>query len=124
MADGKRVRAYRWGHYAEFIAVVYLRLKGYSIVKRRYKTKVGEIDIIAKRGLFTIFCEVKARGDYETAAESILSRQKHRISRAAEYYMSSLKSNHKNNKIEKNLYRCDTILVIPWRWPIHIENAW
>lgn len=124
MADNKKIKAYKLGHYAEFIAAFYLRIKGYSIVMRRYKTGVGEIDIIAQKGPLTIFCEVKARKDYRAAVESISNRQKERISRAAEYYMSHLKTDHKNNKIENKLYRCDAILIIPWQWPVHIKNAW
>lgn len=120
MNNQKRKKAYRRGHFAEKLACAFLILKGYYIVQRRYKTPVGEIDIIARRGDVTIFCEVKARTAFETAAESISTKQKERISRAAEYYMSHLKSDHKNNKI----YRCDVILIVPWRWPVHIENAW
>ncbi len=120
MGDLKRKRAYKRGHVAEKLACLLLLLKGYSIKLRRYKTPVGEIDIIACRGDVTIFCEVKARTEYETAAESISIKQKERINRAAEYYMSHLKSDLKNNKI----YRCDVILITPWKWPVHIENAW
>lgn len=120
MRGNKRQKAYRRGHFAEMFVCFMLLLKGYSILERRYKTPVGEIDIIASRGNVTIFCEVKAREDYIKAAESISLKQRERISRAAEYYMSHLKSDHKNNKI----YRCDVMLVTPWRWPIHIKNAW
>lgn len=120
MIDEKRKKAYRRGHYAETFACFFLFLKGYSIKERRFKTPVGEIDIIATRGDVTAFCEVKARKEYDAAAESISHKQKMRITRAADYYMSYLKSDHKNNKI----YRCDVILIIPWRWPKHIENAW
>ncbi len=120
MNSKRREKAYRRGHFAEQFACFALLLKGYSILERRYKTSVGEIDVIASRGNVTIFCEVKARRDYTTAAESISFKQKERISRAADYYMSHLKSDYKNNRI----YRRDVILVTPWRWPIHIENAW
>lgn len=120
MNEKKRKKAYQHGRFAEMLACAFLLLKGYSIKKRRFKTPVGEIDIIAVRGNITVFCEVKARADQDTAAESISMKQRARISRAAEYYMSDLKSDHNNNKI----YRCDAILIVPWRWPIHIENAW
>lgn len=54
------------GRRAETLAVWYLRAKGYSIVERRYKTKTGEIDIIA-------IVEVKQRATQE-AAEASLTR--------------------------------------------------
>jgi putative endonuclease len=43
----KRVRAYKSGLFAETVASALLRLKGYAIVARRYKTPVGEVDLMA-----------------------------------------------------------------------------
>ncbi|MBT5073867.1 MAG: YraN family protein [Kordiimonadaceae bacterium] len=124
MTKSKKIKAYRLGHYAEYLAVIVLSIKGYAIKERRYRSPLGEIDIIAKKGRTTIFCEVKARKDYVTAVESLSEKQRQRISRSAEYYMSHLKMNNANNKIENEIYRCDMILVMPWRWPVHIKNAW
>ena len=124
MTKSKKIKAYRLGHYAEYLFVIVLSIKGYAIKERRYRSPLGEIDIIAKKGRTTIFCEVKARKDYVTAVESLSEKQRQRISRSAEYYMSHLKMNNANNKIENEIYRCDMILVMPWRWPVHIKNAW
>ena len=57
----KRVRAYRRGVFAETAAALMLRLKGYAIVARRYKTPVGEIDLVALKGKRLAFLEVKRR---------------------------------------------------------------
>ena len=62
-----RQAAHRLGHVAEWRAVWRLRLAGYSILARRYKTKLGEIDIVARRGGILAFVEVKARADLQTA---------------------------------------------------------
>ncbi|MCP5381145.1 MAG: YraN family protein [Kordiimonadaceae bacterium] len=124
MSKPAKRKAYRWGQFAELFASLLLRLKGYSIVARRYKTRVGEVDIIARKGTLTIFCEVKARNDYSKAAYSLSQKQINRINRAAEYYMAHLKSGSDHNNYENNIYRCDMILIIPWRWPVHIKNAW
>lgn len=124
MTRDKKRKAYRLGHYAEFLAMILLLIKGYTIKERRYRSPLGEIDIIAKKGNTTIFCEVKARKDYDTAAHSITEKQRLRISRSAEYYMSHLKLNNRNNKIENEIYRCDMIMIMPWQWPVHIKNAW
>ena len=59
-----RRQANRLGHAAEWRAVWRLRLAGYSILARRYKTRLGEIDIVARRGGVLAFVEVKARADY------------------------------------------------------------
>ncbi|MEZ5759409.1 MAG: YraN family protein [Emcibacteraceae bacterium] len=68
MVKPAKKKAYKWGQLAELFASLMLRFKGYSIVARRYKTRVGEIDIIARKGPLTIFCEVKARDDYSKAS--------------------------------------------------------
>ena len=67
MSTETRQKAHRLGHAAEWRAVWRLRLAGYSILARRYKTRLGEIDIVAKRGGLLAFVEVKARGDFDSA---------------------------------------------------------
>lgn len=62
-----RLQALARGHAAERIAVLSLRLKGYRILARRFKTKVGEVDIIARRGCCIAFIEVKQRPDASSA---------------------------------------------------------
>ena len=61
-----RQAAHRLGHVAEWRAVWRLRLAGYSVLARRYKTKLGEIDIVVRRGGILAFVEVKARADFLT----------------------------------------------------------
>ena len=124
MKKDKKRKANRLGHLGEYFAILFLMVKGYSILERRYKTKVGEIDIIAKKKNVTISCEVKARADFESAVYSLTDKQKLRIRKAAEQYMSHLKNTYQNNKIENEIFRCDMILIVPWRLPKHIENAW
>lgn len=77
---------YLTGVRAENLAAVLLRLKGYRILARRYKTPVGEIDLIARRGRVTVFVEVKARAAGEDALHALQPRQIARIVRAAGYY--------------------------------------
>ena len=57
----KRSKAYRHGLLAESVAALLLRRKGYAIVARRYKTPVGEIDLVALKGKRFAFLEVKRR---------------------------------------------------------------
>lgn len=124
MTTDKRQKAYKRGHLAEQLAAIFLMLKGYTIVARRYKTQAGEIDLIAKKKNVTIFCEVKARKTTEAALLSLSSKQKIRIRNAAEYYMANLNKVNSSKKQENEIFRCDMILVVPWRMPVHIENAW
>ena len=45
----KRQRAERGGRRAEALAALYLQLKGWSILARRVRTPVGEVDLVARR---------------------------------------------------------------------------
>src|SRR5918994_1672006 len=76
-----RQAAHRLGHVAEWRAVWRLRLAGYSVLARRYKTKLGEIDIVVRRGGILAFVEVKARADFLTATDALGNRQFGRVAR-------------------------------------------
>ena len=53
-----RFRGYT-GDFYEDRAVKYLKRNGYKIIERNYRTRFGEIDIIAKKGKTLVFVEVK-----------------------------------------------------------------
>ena len=106
------------GRRAELISAWMLRIKGYRVLARRFKTPVGEIDLIAKRGPILAFIEVKARPSITDAMGSVTSRQRLRIQRAAETYLQ------KRRDLADVRLRFDIILVVPWQWPRHIVDAW
>ena len=85
---GKRQQAEQKGRRAEWLAAWLLRFKGYSILETRYKSPVGEVDLIAKKGKTLVFIEVKARKNHEDGLYSITPRQQQRIARAASLYAS------------------------------------
>lgn len=114
----KRVKAYKKGHFAESYAALYLRLKGYKILERRYKTKMGEIDLIAQKGEVIAAVEVKARTSYKDALESVSKSSQIRIQRALEYYISTSK-----NGADKVL-RFDIVTVYGGFFLRHLDNAW
>ena len=80
----KRVKAYRHGLFAETVAALLLRLEGHRIVARRYKTPVGEIDLVALKGKRLAFVEVKRRKSLDEAGWSLPTRARRRIVRAAQ----------------------------------------
>jgi putative endonuclease len=106
---------YKFGLHAEQIATIFLRLKGYKILEQRYKTKLGEIDIIARKKSDIIFVEVKARKNLDTY-EVLSVNQQHRITNAAKYFISSNKINAKN-------FRFDLIILKNVVSIKHIKNA-
>ncbi|MCF6291890.1 MAG: YraN family protein [Robiginitomaculum sp.] len=109
-------RAERSGRFGEIIAIFWLQLQGYRICKIRYKTPVGEIDLIAKRGKWLVFVEVKWRKSGASAFD-VSPHQANRIVRAAELYLASQAvSNHVET-------RFDILLLGSWRWPRHITGA-
>ena len=122
MTTQARQRAHRLGHAAEWRAVLRLRLAGYSILARRYKTKLGEIDIVARRGNLLAFVEVKARANAATAADALGGRQFGRVSRAASLYVAR-HPHHAACSV-----RFDAVLVSGslWRrvWPTHLPDVW
>lgn len=87
-SPSSRVRAQKRGRWAESLTALYLRLTGHRVVARNYKTQVGEIDLIARRRNTLCFIEVKARANEALAAEAITTRQRRRIQRAAEWFLT------------------------------------
>src|ERR1700722_15777832 len=75
----ERQVAFRFGLSAESRAAALLVAKGYRILARRFRTPVGEIDIVARRRGVLIFVEVKARESFADGAEAIGRRQQSRI---------------------------------------------
>ena len=77
------------GRIGEKKANEYLKKKGYTIVDLNYKTRVGEIDIIAKDGEYTVFVEVKTRsGDgYGAPSEAVDKRKREKYFKVASEYL-------------------------------------
>jgi putative endonuclease len=87
-ASRARQAAFRAGLSAESRAAAYLAGRGYAIAARRFKSRVGEIDIVARRGAELVFVEVKARPRLDDAALSVTPRQQRRIVAAAEAWLA------------------------------------
>lgn len=112
-----RARAYRDGILSETLAAFLFRCKGYRIVARRYRSPMGEIDLIASRGKRLAFVEVKRRKTKDEAAYALSSKQRERIVRAAQYWLAS------HPDFTSYTIAFDVVLAAPWSWPHHIENA-
>jgi putative endonuclease len=113
----QRVAAFRVGISAESRAAAFLIAKGFRILARRFKSPVGEIDIVARRRSLLVFVEVKARNRLDEAAESIDARQQRRIAAAAEVWLAA------NGSDGFRDIRFDAILVAPGKLPRHIPGA-
>src|SRR5262245_58771843 len=110
----ERQVAFRLGLSAESRAAAFLIAKGYRIVARRWKSPVGEIDIVALRRNTLVFVEVKARERLDDAAEAVIARQQRRIIAAAEAWLAAHPDDIKSD------IRFDVMLVAPKSIPRHI----
>ena len=115
--EDKRVRANRRGARAEVWAAVVLILKGYRILVRRYKTPVGEIDLIARRGRRVAFIEVKQRASFTLCEAAVTEQTRQRVRRAAAWWMA------KNAHYSEFDQGFDLIFIASWGLPRHLLNA-
>lgn len=113
----RRQLAEQHGRQGERRAALWLQLKGWTILDRRRKTPVGEIDLVCRKGNLVAFMEVKWR---KTAAELDFAIDEYRLRRvaaAAEAVAHLYATNGEDIRI-------DVILLAPGSFPRHIENAW
>jgi len=112
-----KIVAFQLGISAESRAAAFLIAKGFRILARRWKSPVGEIDIVARRRALLVFVEVKARNNLDEAAESLGPRQQRRIAAAAEAWLAAYGSDGLRD------IRFDAVLVVPGKLPRHIAGA-
>jgi len=76
------------GNLGENLALKQLKNNGYKILERNFRSKFGEIDIIAQEGDFLVFIEVKTRWSqkFGPPEEAVTPRKIKRITKAAQYY--------------------------------------
>lgn len=113
-----RAQAEQAGRKAEQFAALALQLKGYVIVARRAKNVRGEVDLIARRGKVLAFIEVKMRQKTSDPATILTPAQMQRIINGATGWAAG-------RPWTRNCqWRYDFVLVTPWRWPLHLRDAW
>jgi Predicted endonuclease distantly related to archaeal Holliday junction resolvase len=114
--DSRR-RAERRGRRAELLAALALSLKGYRILAWRYRAPYGEVDLIVRRGDTIAFVEVKARAETRAGVDAVPFEAQRRIAAAGEHFLS------RRRDFARLSWRNDVVVVRPWRWPIHFEEA-
>ena len=112
-----RQRADRKGREAEAQAAQWLMQQGFEVVDQRRKTKLGEIDLIARRPGLVIFVEVKWRRRSADLATAIDERRLARVAAAVEIVAHEYASGGEDIRI-------DVLLLAPGARPRHIANAW
>jgi putative endonuclease len=113
----KKLKAYRRGFVAEYKAALLLLLKGYRIVNLRFRTRAGEIDIIARKRDLVVFVEVKARRDEQIAIDAVSASTQMRIRAASNVWLS------RQSDYARLSTRYDIVAVLPLRIPRHFRDA-
>ena len=109
------------GDYGEEKACLYLKANDYAIIERNFRTRVGEIDIIAKQGEILVFVEVKTlpSGNAETLAHELDARKQRKIVKTANFFLL------KHREYTSSKIRFDVIVIdMPGLCPVyHIQDA-
>ncbi|MEM1050852.1 MAG: YraN family protein [Pseudomonadota bacterium] len=107
----------RKGREAEAQAAQFLMQKGFELIGERRKTKLGEIDLIARKAGLVVFVEVKWRTRKADLATAIDEHRLARVAAAVEIVAHEYAQDNEDIRI-------DVMLLTPGSRPHHIENAW
>jgi putative endonuclease len=118
-----KISSKKKGEKAEKIAENYLISKGYKILERNYRTKFGEIDIIAQKKKLLVFVEVKSEFGKPKffAEEKVDFKKQEKISRVAEHFL--LKNSKNLSKIEEIRFDVIVVRLDNKEEVIHYESA-
>lgn len=105
-----------FGLKSEAEAVHHLKKNGYRILEQNYRTRLGEIDIIAREGKTLVFVEVKARRTVHFGSPkwAITPQKQRKMSKVALWYLKAT-----NQTREKA--RFDVVTIGPEDGARHIE---
>jgi len=108
-------QTYQTGIDGEKAAEDYLTGMGMTCLERRYKTKVGEIDLILRDGETVVFVEVKARmtGDAGWGLMAVDGRKQKRVAQAAMMYLMRKKWTDQPVRFDVLEIRKEEILYVP-----------
>lgn len=110
-------KASRQGHDAEWIAALWLMLKGYQVLAFRLKSRGGEIDILARRGRVLAAVEVKRRATLDQAVLALKPDQHERLLCALE---AAARGRPALSLLEP---RIDIVALAPGRFPRHVRGV-
>ena len=116
-SGARRGAAERRGRLSELAAAALLLLKGYRILARRHRSRLGEIDLIAVRGRRLAFVEVKQRPTFGEAEAALTPSQAARIADAAEQWV------WRHPAYRDHEIGLDAVLIAPLSLPRHAVNA-
>ncbi|MFN8607818.1 MAG: YraN family protein [Vulcanimicrobiota bacterium] len=105
--------SYETGRAAEEWAAQYLQAQGYQILARNFRSKAGEIDLVARLGPTLVFLEIKG-SLRQPRVEAVQPRQIQRVRRAAQEFLL------RQRLPQESLMRFDVLLV--WGPPYQVSH--
>ncbi|MDO1560139.1 YraN family protein [Brevundimonas sp. 2R-24] len=109
-------RAREQGRRAEWTAALWLMLKGYQVLGFRLKDRLGEIDLLARKGGVLAVVEVKRRASVEAALESLGTQQRARLLSAGQAWIA------RRPALKGLDLRLDMVTLAPGRFPRHVRG--
>lgn len=106
------------GRRAEWVAAIWLMLRGWRIIAFRHRTPYGEIDLLVRKADILAVVEVKRRTTLDEALNAVRPEQRRRLLRAA---MAVAATRPESGAVS---VRLDLVAMAPGRLPAHIEDAW
>lgn len=96
------------GDSEEILAVQYLEERGYTVIDRNFRCKMGEIDIVASNEGYLVFIEVKYRSSlkYGDPAQAVNIKKQRTIYKVAQFYIL------KNNISQSTPVRFDVVTIV------------
>jgi len=90
MGNHEKMSNHELGSIGEDLAKEYFENKGFRVIQRNYRCKIGEIDLICEKEKILVFCEVKSRRSivFGIPAEAIDSKKIRHIRRVASWFLS------------------------------------
>ena len=120
--NGKRSQNKLIGSWGECRACRYLEDEGYTLIVRNFRSRYGEIDIIACRAPWMVFAEVKTRksGAFGYPAEAVTPEKQRRFRLTAEFF---LLKNRMYGSLQPRMDVIEIMIADGSAWLRHDENA-
>lgn len=112
-----RQKAERRGRLAEWLAMLWLMLKGYRVLGHRLRTPYGEVDLALWKSGVLVIVEVKARRTYDAGAYALTPASQQRIARAASVLAGRW-------RLTAAPIRYDLVVIGAGWLPRHERGAW
>lgn len=113
----RRKTRYYQGILAEYWVQFYLHIFAYRCLYRRYRTPIGEIDLIMRRGKQLVFIEVKQRKTQRASLMAVHRKNQQRVVKAAQWFL------HAHPKLQHCQFRFDVVGVSWYGRISHIKHA-